>query len=138
MQPTQPDLTSPVRTRRFGRERLAVLAGGAVASGLCAALELVREIRFGAVDYRFLTWHLALAWIPLLLALLLYDLYRRHVRAVILAPVALLWLLFLPNAPYILTDFVHLDASAPTPLWLDAALLSAFAWTGLVLGLISV
>jgi uncharacterized membrane protein len=47
------------------------------------------------------------------------------------------WLLFLPNAPYNLTDFVHLGRADGAPLWFDAALIAAFAGTGLALGLAS-
>ena len=65
------------------------------------------------VDFRFLIWNLFLAWIPLLLALLVYDRYRRGRPLLVLAPALVLWLLFLPNAPYIVTDFVHLSAGAP-------------------------
>ena len=45
--------------------------------------------------------------------------------------------MFLPNAPYILTDFIHLGRAGGLPLWFDAALIGAFAGTGLALGLLS-
>jgi uncharacterized membrane protein len=126
-----------LRTRRHPNERLVVLAGLGVASALCLALELFREHHYGAYDFRFLVWNLILAWIPLLLALLVYDRYRRGRPLLVLAPALALWLLFLPNAPYIVTDFVHLSATSPAPLWLDGVELSAFAWTGMLLGFVS-
>lgn len=126
-----------LRTRRFPNERLVVLAGLVVASGLCLALEAVRERHFGTLDFRFLLWNLLLAWIPLVLALVVYDRYRHGTPLVRLAPLAVLWLLFLPNAPYIVTDFVHLRARSTVPLWFDGVELSAFAWTGMLLGFVS-
>ena len=126
-----------LRTRRSPNERVVVLVGLGVASALCLGLELVREHRYGAYDFRFLIWNLILAWIPLLLALLVYDRYRRGRSMLVLAPALVLWLLFLPNAPYIVTDFVHLSAGSPAPLWLDGVEVSAFAWTGMLLGFVS-
>jgi uncharacterized membrane protein len=126
-----------IRTRRFANERLVVLGGLGTASALCLALELLRERRYDSADYRFLVWNLFLAWIPLLLALLVYDRYRRGTRLGALVPAAALWLLFLPNAPYIVTDFVHLSASSSAPLWFDGIELSAYAWTGMLLGFVS-
>ena len=126
-----------IRTRRFANERLVVLLALGGASALCLALELLREHRYAAVDYRFLVWNLILAWVPLALALLVYDRYRRGTRIARLAPALALWLLFLPNAPYIVTDFVHLSRTSPAPLWLDGVELAAFAWTGMLLGFVS-
>jgi uncharacterized membrane protein len=65
-----------------------------------------------------------LAWVPFVLALLVYDRYRAGTRLERLVPVVALWLLFMPNAPYILTDFIHLRQAPHTPLWFDAAVLS--------------
>jgi uncharacterized membrane protein len=126
-----------LRTRRFPNERLVVLAGLGTASALCLTLELVRERHYGALDFRFLLWNLFLAWIPLVLALVMYDRYRGGTPLLRLAPLAALWLLFLPNAPYITTDFVHLSADSRPPLWFDGVELSAFAWTGILLGFVS-
>src|SRR5262249_40204331 len=126
-----------IRSRRHPNERPLVLAGFALASAICVALELYGEARYHATGMRFLLWNLFLAWIPLLLALALYDLYRRGSRSTLFAPIGALWLLFLPNAPYIVTDFIHLDALRRTPLWLDGITLSAFAWTGILLGFVS-
>ncbi len=126
-----------IRTRRHRNERPLVLAALGLASILCVALELLREERLGAHGFRFLLWNLFLAWIPLLLAVTVYDRYRRGRGTLVLAPAAALWLLFLPNAPYIVTDFIHLSPAPPVPLWLDGVILSAFAWTGLLLGFVS-
>jgi uncharacterized membrane protein len=48
-----------------------------------------------------------------------------------------LWLVFFPNAPYILTDFLHLEDRPGVPLWYDILLLASFAWTGCFLAVAS-
>jgi uncharacterized membrane protein len=126
-----------LRTRRYANERLFVLAGLGVASVICVGLELLRERHYGAIGFRFLVWNLILAWIPLLLAIVVYDRYRRGTTILRLLPAAAVWLLFLPNAPYIFTDFIHLSAASHAPLWFDGVVLSTFAWTGLLLGFVS-
>jgi uncharacterized membrane protein len=117
-----------------GRRTLAIAALLA-ASALCVATVEIRTHETGDAYYRFLVWNLILAWVPLVLAMAAYGRARRRVDltvAVLLVP----WLLFFPNAPYLLTDFIHLGVG-PAPLWYDALMLSAFAWTGLLLGFAS-
>ncbi|MBD0329095.1 MAG: DUF1361 domain-containing protein [Thermoleophilia bacterium] len=117
-----------------GRRTLALVALLA-ASALCVAAVELRTHETGDSHYRFLVWNLTLAWVPLVLAVAAYGRARRRLDltvAVVLVP----WLLFFPNAPYLLTDFIHLGEGR-APLWYDGLMLSAFAWTGLLLGFAS-
>ena len=120
-----------MRDRR-GLTFLALLA----ASALCVATVEYRIHRTGDPFYRFLVWNLILAWVPFTLALAAYDRARRKLDLGVVA-LGVLWLLFCPDAPYMLTDFIHLQSSPTAPLWYDALMLSAFAWTGLLLGFAS-
>jgi uncharacterized membrane protein len=106
------------------------------ASGLCVATVVFRNHHAGNTFYGFLVWNLALAWIPFVLALAAYANARRG-NDVATVALGVLWLLFFPNAPYLLTDFIHLQQSQTTPLWYDALMLASFAWTGLLLGFAS-
>jgi len=115
------------------RRSLALLSL-ALSSGLCVALEAARVLYSGTNDYGFLVWNLFLAWIPFGLALAVYD---GHRRGRLRLGLAALWLLFFPNAPYIVTDFVHLGNLGGAPLWYDLILTAAFAWSGLALGFAS-
>ena len=94
-------------------------------------------MKTGDSFYRFLIWNLALAWIPLLFAAFAYAVAGRGGRWTV-AALAVGWILFFPNAPYMLTDFVHLGSTGTSaPLWYDALMIASFAWTALLLGLAS-
>ena len=115
--------------------RIAVVASFALASLGCCGMVLVRNLHTGNPNFRYLIWNLILAWVPFLLAMLFYDGQRRGMRAPGLVVLGALWLVFFPNAPYIVTDFVHLSRDPLSPLWFDGLTIGAFATMGLLLGL---
>ena len=122
-----------VRYRLF----LVALLGGATV--ISVALYRFRGAWYNEMGYSFLVWNLFLAWIPLGLAYTAW-LMASNRRQLILAITitAFLWMIFFPNAPYILTDFQHLgQPSDVVPIWFDVILVVWFAWTGLLLGVIS-
>lgn len=101
------------------------------------ALLLVRVIQTGSLQYTFLLWNLFLAWVPFFISTLMerYGAARWRLPLWILAAGA--WLLYLPNAPYILTDLYHLPEGG-APMWFDLILILSFAWNGLTLGFQSI
>ncbi|MDX6511554.1 MAG: hypothetical protein QOE36_1058 [Gaiellaceae bacterium] len=122
---------------RTRNDRTLAIGSLLLSSAFCMGLLVVRK-HYTGDGFRFLAWNLFLAWIPFLLAVLAYDSSKRGFRVSFL-PLAALWLLFFPNAPYIVTDLFHLrDLAGVAPLWFDVLVFTAFAWTGLLLGLISV
>lgn len=85
-----------------------------------------------------LAWNLFLAWIPLLVIIgLRILLTHRSFAGWALWPGLTLWLLFLPNSPYIITDLFHVRDVSEYTLWFDTMLLFMFALTGLLTGLYS-
>ena len=49
----------------------------------------------------------------------------------------LMWLAFFPNAPYLLTDLIHLRPQSDCPFWFDWLLFVSMAGAGLLIGLVS-
>ena len=88
--------------------------------------------------FLFLIWNLFLAWIPYLIALKVERLQRLGARRIVVVAWLMAWLVFLPNAPYIITDFVHFRHQPPVPFWYDLTLFFAVASLGLTLGLLSI
>ena len=121
-----------------GQTRRALLAF-AIASAGCCVMTGLQWTLLGRIRFKFLYWNLALAWIPLLLAMFACRLSRQKPagRGAVWSCAAA-WFIFFPNAPYIVTDFVHLPKTSWQSLWyLDLLILSSFAWTGLCLGYLS-
>ena len=114
-----------------------LLAGATVFS---VVIWRVRAEYTGTGRYGFLIWNLFLAWIPFIISYFTYTMTikRKWIYIVILIA-AFFWLIFFPNAPYILTDFQHLANSKwkDLPVWYDVMMLIWFAFTGLLLGMVS-
>ena len=105
---------------------------------LAVSLYAARVFFSRAFDYDNLVWNLYLAWLPYVFALTAGLLNFMLPRSwwLLIVP-GILWLAFFPNAPYILTDFLHLEDRPSIPLWYDILLLASFAWTGCFLAVAS-
>ena len=114
-------------------------------SALSVAFLATRYGFTGSTRYRFLLWNLFLAWLPYVCAVALAHLRAKHELSTRETPpvaagafLALAWLLTFPNAPYILTDVVHLMNGGPVfRSWFDAGLVLSFALTGCFLAVVS-
>jgi uncharacterized membrane protein len=105
----------------------------------CLFLVGIRVFQAESIYYSWLIWNLVLALIPLLIAHYLYkriDKIPKHPYKTFFALLA--WFLFLPNAPYLITDLIHLKAYAAIPLWYDSILLFFCAMVGLTYGILSI
>ena len=103
----------------------------------CTCMIAVRIDRTGTGYYVFLLGNLFLACVPLFFSTALRVANRLRLHWTIMSGLAGLWLLFLPNAPYILTDLLHLTRASNAPAWYDLALLLSCAGTGLLVGYLS-
>jgi len=79
----------------------------------------------------FLVWNLFLAWIPVVAAA---GLVRSRGSWWAVGVLGTVGLLFLPNAPYLTADLIHLRPRTDAPLWFDALMLTTFAMTGVAIG----
>ena len=122
----------------FVRAQLPLIAVLGLSSLLSVSLVLFRVAYSDTIFYAFMVWNLFLAWVPLGCAFVLWWLERTPRRPVF-AMLLLFggWFFFFPNAPYIVTDLIHLRHHYNVPIWYDAMLVFSFAWNGIILGLMS-
>lgn len=122
----------------FRRETAMPVFALSFASAVSVALIFARIVWTGSLHHGFLAWNLFLAWLPLVFALIAVHESRTNVQSIwrVLGWTGA-WLLFLPNAPYICTDLIHVSARFYGHYWLDLTLILLCAFTGLVLGFVS-
>lgn len=116
------------------RQAVLIFLALACASGVAVALVIVRSVASHQLNYFNLVWNLFLGWLPLGFA---FFAGRCRTSPRRFLACACLWLLFLPNSPYIVTDLVHLKPRPPVPFWFDILLVQSFVLTGLLLGFLS-
>jgi uncharacterized membrane protein len=129
-------IRSALSRNKYGWAIFLILS---MATVFCILVLRIRIVLSASYQYSFLAWNLFLAWIPFGIAFVTHLTALGRKTLAILIPIsALLWLLFFPNAPYILTDLQHLSQQVgKAPIWYDVIMLIWFAWTGLLLGVIS-
>jgi uncharacterized membrane protein len=110
-----------------------------IACAMCVGLVLARVAYSDSGRHLGLIWNLFLAWIPFMLAYFAHAVSLRKATLYLIIPfIAFLWLIFFPNAPYMLTDLQDLTRKAnDAPLWYDVIIVVWTSWTGTLLGVIS-
>ncbi len=122
-------------TLRWTRPRTQFLTALLLATTVTLGLFAVRALRNSNLDYDYLVWNLFLGWLPLLFALKLAVTLRTKLWSSWEAVgYSFLWLLFLPNSFYMVSDFIHLNRLSTVDLLQDAVMITAFVYLGLTIG----
>jgi uncharacterized membrane protein len=121
------------------RYNIAVFVLLNIACAVCIGLVFARVAYSDSRRHIGLIWNLFLAWIPFMLAYFAHAVSWRKATLYLVIPfIAFLWLIFFPNAPYMLTDLQDLARRATgAPLWYDVIIVVWSSWTGMLLGVIS-
>lgn len=127
--------SSLIRTHRFLKAQLfyPVL----LSSLLGVVFFAVRCLYSDSFLHRFLMWNLFLAWIPFVCAMGMAAMHTRRAAAWQYVIPLIIWLLFFPNAAYLVTDLYNLSDMPPVPYWYDIGFFATLAWTGLLLAVAS-
>ncbi len=87
--------------------------------------------------FLFLLWNFFLAGLPLIFSSIMLQMSEKGYNRNAIFGLGLLWLIFLPNAPYMLTDYIHVKYGDRGYLLLDAFTLGWFAIAAFAAAVIS-
>lgn len=105
---------------------------------LALVLNILRVFLFGNTAFLYILWNILLAFIPFFISsILLLRTNKENIIKPFFIIGFILWFIFLPNAPYVITDFIHLGRIHSVPVMYDIFLLFASAWVSLLMGLYS-
>ncbi len=106
-----------------------------LASLVAITLLLLRVKITHSMYLLFLIWNLFLAIIPYFLSSSIHTNFFEKSKKIQNTIYAFIWLLFIPNTFYILTDFTHLHFKNTFQFGLDMLILSSFSFAGFYVGL---
>ena len=109
----------------------------AVLSLFCIGTSLFRRFYSGNWSFFFLNWNLFLAFVPWALTSISFIKPKIQSSFISIALLLVFWLMFFPNAPYIITDLFHLRVIKNMPVWYDTLMILSYAWTGMLFGFLS-
>ena len=109
-----------------------------IASVFSLSLLAIRIIKTGYLSYGFLAWNLFLAYVPYIISEWLSRRPQILASRIKLFSLVFMWILFMPNSFYILTDLFHLNSMSQRGSWYDLTLILSFAWNGILLGILSI
>jgi uncharacterized membrane protein len=107
-------------------------------SVLAITLLLLRVKITNSTFLLFLIWNLFLAYIPYFLSSSIFKNFFNKSKKTQNSLYGLVWLLFIPNSFYILTDFTHLHFKTTFQFSLDMLIISSFCFVGFYVGLLSI
>jgi len=109
-----------------------------ISNGVAILLFALRSFEAQTDRYWFLLWNLVLAWVPLAIVWLLV---KRISKGSWLTwqniALTLIWLVFLPNSFYLISDLIHLHETGEVSLMYDVVMFSSFIFNGLIAGMMS-
>lgn len=105
---------------------------------LAVAFNVGKVFLTGRITELYLLWNIFLALLPLAVSgFLLWYTTRPKVYVAVVVFGGLVWLALFPNAPYLLTDFIHVRDGGTVFLWYNILMFFAAAWACLLAGFYS-
>ncbi len=101
-------------------------------------LAVTGSVFSGRLILGFLVWNLFLGFVPYAISRWMKRNIQWNTNRFVFSICLVVWLLFIPNSFYIVTDLFHLGSFTTIPLWFELTVILSFAWNGLLLGVLSV
>ncbi|HEX3568579.1 MAG TPA: DUF1361 domain-containing protein [Candidatus Saccharimonadales bacterium] len=124
------------RSHLSARARIWVALG--FSSMVSVGFYIVGALANHSTAYAYFIWNLFLAWMPVLFTgWILWVLRRKPWSSWEGLLATALWLGFLPNSFYMISDFIHLQEVQRVDLLYDVIMFSSFIFNGVLLGFLS-